>query len=272
LALDFKSKEDRERYWHTTAHILAQAVKHLFPDAKLGIGPAIEQGFYYDFDIGDRTFSPEDLEAIEARMREIIEQDHPLTCTMMGKDEAVRFFKDRDEPYKVELIDRIEEDQVSTYGQGEFVDLCRGPHMERTGEISEVKALTSSGAYWLGHEDRPMMQRIYGISFPTKEMMDEFLTGLEEAKARDHRKLGKELDLFSIPEDLGTGLVLWHPKGAVMRTIIERTKNSYNVMIMEEVSHNQLNSFWINKYISIYKQDYISACMLDTKISCSGWS
>jgi threonyl-tRNA synthetase len=265
--LDFSSKEDRERYWHTTSHILAQAVKQLFPEAKLGIGPAIEQGFYYDFDIGERTFSPEDLEAVETRMREIIQNDHPLTCTMMGREEAIQFFKGKDEPYKVELIERIEDDQVSTYSQDSFTDLCRGPHMGRTGEIGVVKVLTSSGAYWLGHEDRPMMQRIYGISFPTKEMMDEFLTGLEEAKARDHRKLGRELDLFSIPEDLGTGLVLWHPKGAVMRGIIEdywsqeHRKEGYQLVLSPHIGRSTL---WeTSGHLEFYREHMYPAMAFD---------
>jgi threonyl-tRNA synthetase len=266
--LDFKSKEDRERYWHTTSHILAQAVKHLFPDAKLGIGPAIEQGFYYDFDIGERTFTPEDLEAIETRMREIVKSDFPLTCKMMGREDAIRFFNDRDEPYKVELIERIEDDQVSTYSQDGFTDLCKGPHMERTGEIGEVKVLTSSGAYWLGHEDRPMMQRIYGISFPTAEMMEEFLNGLDEARARDHRKLGKELDLFSMPEELGTGLVIWHPKGAVMRQVIEdfwreeHVKEGYQLVISPHIGRSTL---WeTSGHLDFYREHMYPAMEFDS--------
>lgn len=219
--LDFDTPEGKETYWHTTSHVMAQAVKEIFPDAKLAIGPPIEEGFYYDFDLGGKTFSPEDLEQIERRMREIISRDLKVKRQELTKEEAVELFKKKDEPYKVELLEEIEDERVSVYWQGDFVDLCRGPHLPSTGYIGAFKLLSSSSSYWKGDEKGPVLQRIYGISFPTKEELDDFIHRLEEAKRRDHRKLGKELDLFSISSEVGPGLILWHPKGAIVRRITE---------------------------------------------------
>jgi len=218
--LDFEEPEGKEAYWHTSSHILAQAVKELFPKVKLGIGPPIETGFYYDFDIGDATFSPDDLEAIENRAREIIARDLPIERLEMNRKEAIRLFSDIGENYKVELLGDILDDKVTLYRQGDFVDLCRGPHLSSTGRVGHFKVLSASGAYWRGDEHNPSLQRIYGVSFPEKAQIDEFLRRLEEAKRRDHRKLGVLLDLFSFHEEAGPGLVVWHPKGALVLGII----------------------------------------------------
>jgi threonyl-tRNA synthetase len=222
ILLNFDSKEGKETYWHTTSHILAQAVKELFKEAKLGIGPPIEKGFYYDFDLGGKTFLPEDLERIEERMREIIERDLPIRREEISRERAIELFEERKEPYKVELLEEIEDERVSVYWQGDFVDLCTGPHLPSTGYVKHFRLLSSSSAYWRGDEEGPVLQRVYGISFPEKELLDDYLEKIEEAKRRDHRKLGRELDLYSVSESIGPALILWHPKGARLRQIIER--------------------------------------------------
>lgn len=209
-----------ETYRHSTSHILAHAVKELYPDVKLGIGPAIEDGFYYDFDLSHR-FVPEDLPEIEKKMQEIINKDEPFVRKEISKDEAVKIFKTKGEKYKVELLEGIEDKKVFLYYSGNFFDLCKGPHVESTGKIKAFKLLRISGAYWRGSEKNPMLQRIYGTAFYNDKELKEYLKKLEEADKRDHRKLGKELDLFSTNADVGTGLILWHPKGALIRSIME---------------------------------------------------
>ncbi|BAT72083.1 threonyl-tRNA synthetase [Thermosulfidibacter takaii ABI70S6] len=218
--LTFDDPEGREIFWHSTAHIMAAAVKRLFPQVKVTIGPAIENGFYYDFDF-ERGFTPEDLEKIEAEMTKIVEENHPFERLEMPKDEAYKLFKEMGEDYKLEILDEIEDEVVSLYKTGEFIDLCRGPHIPSTGYVKAFKLTSVAGAYWRGDERNKMLQRIYGISFPTPKQLREYLRFLEEAKKRDHRKLGKELKLFLIEEEVGPGLVIWLPKGAVVRKIIE---------------------------------------------------
>jgi threonyl-tRNA synthetase len=203
---------------HSAAHVLAEAVQSIFPDAKFGIGPAIEDGFYYDFDL-PRSLTPDDLPLIETKMSEIIAQNLPFVSQEVTKQEARQLFAAQ--PYKLELIDEIPDEKVSLYQQGSFVDLCRGPHVSSTGEIKAFKLISIAGAYWRGDEHQPMLQRIYGVAFTTEEALAEHLKRLEEAARRDHRKLGAELDLFSIHEEAGPGLVLWHPKGAAIRRVIE---------------------------------------------------
>ncbi|NLN42345.1 MAG: threonine--tRNA ligase [Clostridiales bacterium] len=218
--LTFDDKEGKKAFWHTSAHIMAQAVKRLFPDVKLAIGPAIENGFYYDFDT-DKPFTPEDLEAIEAEMKNIVKENLKLERFELPRQEAIEFMADKKETYKVELIEELPQDsEISFYKQGEFVDLCAGPHLPNTGRVKAFKLLSLAGAYWRGDEKNKMLQRIYGISFPKKSQLDEYLERLEEAKKRDHRKLGKELDLFSIHEE-GPGFPFFHPKGMVLRNILE---------------------------------------------------
>ena len=219
--LGFDTAEGREIYRHSSTHIMAQAVKELFPSAQLTIGPALEDSFYYDFAY-DRPFTPEDLENIEQRAREIAKRKLAVTRRDLTKQEALELFRSRGEHYKVELIEGFpDQEPISIYTQGEFVDLCRGPHVPSTGHVGALKLLTTAGAYWRGDERNPMLQRIYGTSFPTKAELDAHLAKLEEIKRRDHRKVGKELDLISVQDEIGPGLVLWHPKGAVIRLLIE---------------------------------------------------
>ncbi len=208
---------------HSTAHVMAQAVKELFPGAKVAIGPAIENGFYYDFDY-ERPFTPEDLVRIEERMREIAKAAYPISREVLGIQKAREIFVSRGEIYKIELIDELSragEVEVSLYGQSGFLDLCRGPHVPDTGRLGAFKLTGVAGAYWRGDERNPMLQRIYGVSFLDKKELAAYLERIEEAKRRDHRRIGKDLDLFSIQEEIGPGLILWHPKGAMLRRVIE---------------------------------------------------
>jgi threonyl-tRNA synthetase len=213
-----KDGEKLEIMRHSAAHVLAEAVLSLFPEAKFGIGPATQDGFYYDFDL-PRPLTPDDLPVIEARMREIIAADLPFARQEVTKKKARELFASQ--PYKLELIDEIPDKKVGLYRQGSFLDLCRGPHVASTGEIKAFKLVSIAGAYWRGDEHNPMLQRVYGVAFDTEEALAEHLEKLDEAAKRDHRKLGRELDLFSIHEEAGPGLVHWHPKGAVIRRVIE---------------------------------------------------
>ena len=204
---------------HSAAHVMADAVLQLFPDAKIGIGPPTEEGFYYDFQMS-KPFTPQDLEHIDAIMRETVSTDLPFQMEIISRDEARTLFSDQ--PYKLELIDEIPpEEPLSIYRHGAFVDLCQGPHVESTGKIAASRLLTLAGAYWRGDENRPMLQRIYGTAFESASALEEYLQVLEEAEKRDHRRLGRQLDLFSTHEDVGPGLIIWHTKGAQVRTIIE---------------------------------------------------
>ncbi|MGQ9747662.1 MAG: threonine--tRNA ligase [Candidatus Caldatribacteriaceae bacterium] len=218
--LYFDDRRGKDIYWHSTAHIMAQAVKRLFPGAKLAIGPAIEEGFYYDFDL-PRALNDGDLVKIEEEMRQIIREDIPFERFEISKEEAERLFRERGEIYKLEILKEIPDMVVSVYRQGEFVDLCRGPHLPSTNYVKAFKLLSVSGAYWRGKEGNPMLQRIYGISFDTQEKLQNYLERIEEAKKRDHRKLGKELGLFSLHEE-GPGFPFFHPKGmVVINTLLE---------------------------------------------------
>ncbi|GAB4260128.1 threonine--tRNA ligase [Thermincola ferriacetica] len=219
--LTFDDEEGREVFRHSSSHVLAQAVKHLFPETKLGIGPAIADGYYYDFDVKE-NFTPEDLEKIEKEMEKIVQQDLPFERSELSREEALKLFNEMGEPYKVELINDLPEDAViSCYKQGDFVDLCAGPHVPSTGKLKAIKLMSLAGAYWRGSEKNKMLQRIYGTSFPKKSLLDEYLFRLEEAKKRDHRKLGAELDLFSIQEE-GPGFPFFHPKGMIVRNELEK--------------------------------------------------
>lgn len=225
---------------HSASHVMAQAVQEFYPGVKLSIGPSTDDGFYYDFDY-EGTFSPDDFPQIEARMREIIAQDQPFIREEISKEEAITFFKERGEIYKVEILESIEDEQVTLYRHDEFVDLCRGPHLPSTGRVQAFKLLSVAGAYWRGDERNKMLQRIYGTAFPTQKELDEYLTMLEEAKRRDHRRLGQELDLYSIHEEAGAGLVVYHPKGALLRSILEdferreHLKRGYHIVIGPQI-------------------------------------
>ncbi len=214
------SPEGLEIMRHSTAHLMAEAVRDLFPGVKVAIGPAIESGFYYDFDVPE-PFTPEDLAKIETRMAELTAQDEPFRRDEVNREQAIGYFKGQDEAYKVELLEEIPQEKVSLYQQGNFIDLCRGPHIPSTGFIKAFKLTATSGAYWRGDERRPMLQRIYGTAFASREELAHHLELLEEAKRRDHRRLGRELELFSIEEEAGPGMVIYHPKGALLRSLIE---------------------------------------------------
>jgi threonyl-tRNA synthetase len=218
--VELDTPEGLEILRHSASHLMAEAVRALFPGVKVAIGPAIESGFYYDFDAKE-PFTPEDLARIEARMAEMAARDLPFVREEVPKEEAVRVFREEGETYKLELLEEIDQTSVSLYRQGEFVDLCRGPHVPSTGYIQAFKLTGVSGAYWRGDERNPMLQRIYGTAFPTREELERHLALIEEAKRRDHRKLGRELGLFSLEEEAGAGLVIYHPKGALLRSLIE---------------------------------------------------
>jgi len=231
--------EKLEKMRHSAAHVMAEAVQSIFPDAKFGIGPAIENGFYYDFGL-PRPLTPDDLPLIESKMNEIIVANVPFISQEVTKEEARQLFASQ--PYKLELIDEIPDEKVSLYRQGSFVDLCRGPHVSSTGEIKAFKLVSIAGAYWRGDEHRPMLQRIYGVAFETRKALAEYLKRIDEAAKRDHRKLGRELDLFSIHDEAGPGLVHWHPKGAIIRRIIEdfwkdeHIKRGYDILYTPHIS------------------------------------
>ena len=216
------SLDGKKAYWHTSSHIMAQAVKRLFPDVKLAIGPAIDEGFYYDFDV-EKHFSDEEKQKIEEEMKKIIKEDLPIERFELPRNEAINLMKEKNETYKVELIEALPEGEViSFYKQGEFVDLCAGPHLMSTGKVKSIKILSASGAYWRGDEHNKMLQRIYAISFPKASMVEEYLNILEDRKARDHRKIGKNLKLFMTHPLVGAGLPIYLPDGATIRRILER--------------------------------------------------
>lgn len=218
--ITWDSEAGKEIYRHSTSHVMAHAVKKLFPEVKLAIGPAIQDGYYYDFDIS-KTFTPEDLALIEKEMAAIIKKDSPFIRKEMSKKDAVRLFEAAGENYKVELINDLTDETVTIYEEDGFIDLCRGPHLASTGKIAAFKLLSVAGAYWRGNEKNKMLQRIYGTAFNNSKDLRKYLDFLEEVKKRDHRRLGKELDLFSINDEIGPGLVLWHPNGAIIRKTIE---------------------------------------------------
>ena len=241
----FDEPRGAEAYRHTTAHVMAQAVKRLYPQTKLAIGPAIEDGYYYDFALPD-AFTPDDLPAIEEEMGRIIKQNLPIARREVSKAEALALFKDRDEPYKVELIEDIADEVITLYQQGEFVDFCRGPHLTSTGKIKAFKLLSIAGAYWRGDEAREMLQRIYGTAFDSKAALEEYLRLREEAERRDHRRLGAELELFSIREEIGPGLVIYHPNGAILRTVVEdflkveHARRDYQLVISPHIMRREV--------------------------------
>jgi len=265
--LRFDSADGREVYRHSSTHIMAQAVKELFPSAQLTIGPALEDSFYYDFAF-DRPFTPEDLEKIEARAAEIIQRNLTITRREFSKQEAIDFFRARGELYKVELIQGFPDGEpITAYTQGDFVDLCRGPHLPTTGFVGALKLLNSAGAYWRGDERNPMLQRIYGTSFPTKAEVDAYLARLEEIKRRDHRKVGKELDLISIQDEIGPGLVLWHPKGAAVRLLIENfwreqhIRDGYSLVYSPHTA--RLDLWKTSGHLDYYRENMFPAMKLE---------
>ncbi|MDD6210926.1 MAG: threonine--tRNA ligase [Bacteroidales bacterium] len=217
----WEDAEGKHAFWHTSAHLLAEALQELYPDIKFGIGPAIENGFYYDVDPGDTPIKDSDFAAIEAKMTELVARKESLIRKEIAKDDALKFFGEKGETYKVELIEDLQDGTITTYTQGAFTDLCKGPHLPSTAPIKAVKILSVAGAYWRGDENRKQLTRLYAISFPKKKLLDEYLQLLEEAKKRDHRKIGKDLELFMFSQAVGPGLPLWLPKGTQLRTRLE---------------------------------------------------
>ncbi len=219
--LTWKDDEGKSTYWHSSAHLMAEAIESLFPGAKFAIGPPIDKGFYYDIDFGDISFSSEHFDALEKKMMELAKQDNAFVRTEVAKDEAIRYFSEKGDPYKVELLQELADGSITFYQQGGFTDLCRGPHIPHTGHIKSVKLLNLAGAYWRGNEKNKQLTRIYGITFPKKSELEEYLHLMEEAKKRDHRKLGKELEIYTFDDDVGPGLPLWLPNGGAIIESLE---------------------------------------------------
>ena len=260
---------DLETIRHSCAHLMAQAVQELFPGTQVTIGPVIEDGFYYDFS-RDKAFVPEDLEKIEKRMKEIVEQDLQIIRTEIPRDEAVKKFSDMGEKFKVEIIDSIDSNEpLSVYSQGDWADLCRGPHVESTKQIKAFKLLNTSSAYWRGDERNPVLQRIYGTAWNTEKELRLYLKRLEEAKKRDHRKLGKELDLYSVSDEIGPGLILWHPKGARIRHLMEdfwkkeHYKHGYEMVISPHAA--KIDLWKTSGHTEFYKENMFSNMDIEGK-------
>ena len=261
---------DEKTFWHTTSHVMAQAIKRLYKNVKLAIGPAIDNGFYYDID-SEKPFTTEDLEKIEEEMRKIVKEGYSLEYREMNKKDAIKYYEDLGEIYKVEILKDLGDDveRVSFYKQGEFEDLCKGPHIPTIKPIKAIKLLSVSGAYWRGNEKNKMLQRIYGVSFPKKSMLDEYLDKLREAKERDHRKIGKEQELFMTHELVGSGLPIFLPNGAVIKRILERyivdkeIEQGYNHVYSPSLANTEL--YKISGHWDHYKEDMFPEMKLDNE-------
>jgi len=244
--LTWNDKAGKNTFWHSSAHLLAEALEALHPGVKFGIGPPIENGFYYDIDLEGRTLSEADLAAIEAKMKELAKKDNPYIRREVTKAEALDYFSKKGDPYKLELIKDLEDGKITFYQQGDFTDLCKGPHIPHTGFIKAAKVLNVAGAYWRGNEKNKMLTRLYGITFPKQKELEEYLQLLEEAKKRDHRKLGRELELFAFSEKVGMGLPLWLPKGTILRERLEQfmrraqIKAGYDPVVTPHIGSKQL--------------------------------
>ena len=261
---------DEKIFWHTTSHVMAQAIKRLYKNVKLAIGPAIDNGFYYDID-SEKPFTTEDLEKIEEEMRKIVKEGYSLEYREMDRKEAIKYYEELGEIYKVEILKDLGDDveKVSFYKQGEFEDLCKGPHIPTIKPIKAIKLLSVSGAYWRGNEKNKMLQRIYGVSFPKKSMLDEHLEKLKEAKERDHRKIGKEQELFMTHELVGSGLPIFLPNGAVIKRILERyivdkeIEQGYNHVYSPSLANTEL--YKISGHWDHYKEDMFPEMKLDNE-------
>ena len=261
---------DEKTFWHTTSHVMAQAIKRLYKNVKLAIGPAIENGFYYDID-SEKPFTTGDLEKIEEEMRKIVKEGYSLEYREMNRKDAIKYYEDLGEIYKVEILKDLGDDveKVSFYKQGEFEDLCKGPHIPTIKPIKAIKLLSVSGAYWRGNEKNKMLQRIYGVSFPKKSMLDEYLDKLKEAKERDHRKIGKEQELFMTHELVGSGLPIFLPNGAVIKRILERyivdkeIEQGYNHVYSPSLANTEL--YKISGHWDHYKEDMFPEMKLDNE-------
>jgi threonyl-tRNA synthetase len=244
--LTWDTDEGKNTFWHSSAHLMAEALEQLYPGTKFGIGPPIEQGFYYDIDTDGKQISITDLPVIEAKMKELAAAKSVFFRREVGKDDAIEYFQEKNDPYKLELLNDLEDGSITFYQQGNFVDLCRGPHLPDTSKIKAIKLTNVAGAYWRGDETRPMMTRIYGITFPKQKELTEYLALVEEAKKRDHRKLGAELELFMFSEKVGAGLPIWLPKGAALRGRLEdflkeeQLRRGYQPVITPHIGKKEL--------------------------------
>ena len=244
--LTWNDAEGKETMWHSSAHLMAEALEALYPGVKFGIGPPIENGFYYDVDLGDKSLSSDDFQKIEKKIIELAQKKNAYTRKEVSKADAVAYFKEKGDEYKLDLLQDLEDGKITFYTQGDFTDLCRGPHIPNTGFIKAVKLLNLAGAYWRGDESKKQLTRIYGITFPKQKELDEYLVMLEEAKKRDHRKLGRELELFAFSEKVGMGLPLWLPNGAALRDRLQQflqkaqLKAGYLPVITPHIGNKQL--------------------------------
>jgi threonyl-tRNA synthetase len=266
--LTWDDEEGKETFWHSSAHLMAEALQELYPDVKFTIGPPIDQGFYYDVDLGDNTLSADELEAIEDKMRELARRDEEYERHEVSKADAVQFYEERGNEYKLELIEDLEEGEISFYEQGAFTDLCRGPHIPSTGRIKAPKLLSVAGAYWRGDETNPQLTRIYGVSFPKQKLLEDFLERRRLAKERDHRKLGKELGLFTFDgEQVGPGLPMWLPKGTTLRETLRETlqaeqiKQGYKPVTTPHIG--RLDLFRTSGHYPYYKDDQFPPMIFD---------
>ncbi|HMB92394.1 MAG TPA: threonine--tRNA ligase, partial [Rhodothermales bacterium] len=267
--LTWKDREGKMAFWHSSAHLMAEALEILYPGVKFGIGPAIDQGFYYDVDLGDRKLTTEDLPAIEDKMQELARRDVAYERRAVSKQEALDYFGEKGDEYKLELIDELEDGSITFYQQGDFVDLCRGPHIPSTKPIKAVKLLNLAGAYWRGDEKRPQLTRIYGITFPKKKELDEHLEMLELARQRDHRRLGKELGLFMFSNQVGPGLPMWLPKGAILRETLanflkeEQVKRGYQPVVTPHIA--RLDLFKTSGHYPYYSESQFPPMLEDAE-------
>jgi threonyl-tRNA synthetase len=264
----WNNPEGKYAYWHSSAHLMAEAIENLFPGTKFGIGPAIEHGFYYDIDMGDHSLTADDLSRIESKMVEFSKRDVPYERKEVPWEEAASYFKKKNDPYKLELLEGLRGEQISMYHQGTFTDLCRGPHLPSTGKIKFIKLLNVAGAYWRGNEKNKMLQRIYGVTFPTKQELDDYLFQIEEAKRRDHRKLGTELEIFLLTPNVGSGLPLWLPKGTIIREALERflreeqRKRGYQPVITPHIANLEL--YKTSGHYPYYKDSQFAPIVLES--------
>ncbi len=251
--LTWKDKEGQQTYWHSSAHLMAEALESMFPGVKLAIGPPVDNGFYYDVDFGDMHFSSEAFEALEKKMLELAKNNSPFVRKEVSKADALAYFTEKGDPYKLELIEDLQDGSITFYEQGNFTDLCRGPHIPHTGHIKAVKLLNTAGAYWRGNEKNKQLTRIYGITFPKKSELDEHLERMEEAKKRDHRKLGKELEIYTFDDDVGPGLPLWLPNGGIIIEALE----AYAKKTEQEAGYQRVKSPHIAKESMYLKSGHL---------------
>src|ERR1700712_631883 len=220
--LTWDDKDAKSTFWHSSAHLMAEAVESMYPGVKFWVGPPLDNGYYYDMDLGDRKLTEEDLRKLETKMNELAKQDNSYQRKEISKDDAVKYFTEKGDEYKLDLLSNLKDGEITFYTQGGFTDLCRGPHIPSTGAIKAIKLTNISAAYWKGDEKNKVLTRVYGITFPSKKELDEYLLMLEEAKKRDHRKLGKELGIYTMDDDVGQGLIMWMPNGTVIIEELEK--------------------------------------------------